>query len=94
MDHHAEKSINKLDRTDTNVCVSGTVIVKNHEFFVIDDGTGQIQINFNQEFSGDYVRVFGRLIPYEEGMQVNALIVQDFNKIDKVLYNKIKEIIK
>ncbi|MDD5178004.1 MAG: hypothetical protein PHT54_01840 [Candidatus Nanoarchaeia archaeon] len=94
MEAHKEKFIRELTNKDTNVCVSGMVILKNPGSFVIDDGTGQMQINFDKEIKGDYVKVFGRSIPYESGIQVSALIVQDISKIDKVLYNKIKELVR
>jgi hypothetical protein len=94
MESHKERFIRELTNRDTNVCVSGMVILRNPGSFVIDDGTGQILVNFDKEVKGDYVRVFGRSIPYENGIQISALAAQDISKIDKVLYNKIKELVR
>ena len=35
-----------------------------------------------------YVRVFGRVIPYQEGLQVQADIIQDLSNINYELYKK------
>ncbi|MDD5253506.1 MAG: hypothetical protein PHG05_00170 [Candidatus Nanoarchaeia archaeon] len=94
MEYHKEKFIRDLTKNDSNVCISGLVILRNSGTFIVDDGTGQIQVNSPEENNHEYVRVFGRVIPYEEELQINAIVVQEFSKIDKVLYSKIKELVR
>lgn len=92
---YVEKLISDLKKEDTNVAVSGIIISKEDNSLVIDDNTGQIVVNLNapQDVQG-YVRVLGRVLPYEEGIQLQEYVIQDLNKIDKVLYKKVKELLR
>ncbi len=92
---YVEKFICDIKKEDVNVAVSGMVISKEDNSFILDDNTGQIIVNLinSQEVEG-YIRVLGRVLPYEEGIQLQGFIVQDFNKIDKVLYKKVKELLR
>ena len=90
-----EKQIKDLSKEDVDVAISGLVINKNENSFFLDDGTGQIPISFIDPIEAEgYVRVFGRVISSENGFEVQGEILQDLNKIDKVLYKKIKELLK
>ena len=90
-----EKQIKDLTKEDANVAISGLVINKSENSFFLDDGTGQIAVSFSDSIEAEgYVRVFGRVIPSENGLEIQGEIVQDLNKIDKALYKKIKELLK
>jgi len=92
---YIEKKINNITKEDFNVAVSGFIINKNKDSFILDDKTGQIQVIF-EESNFDintFVRVFARVVPLEEGIQLHAIAVQDLTKIDKFLYNKIKSLL-
>lgn len=92
-----EKQIKALTNEDVRVAISGLVVSKNETSFVIDDGTGQIPVSIQdpeeiKKVNG-YIRVFGRLIPFEEGFELQGELIQDFSKIDKTLYKKVKELL-
>ena len=92
---YVEKFISDLKKEDTNVAVSGIVVSKEENSFILDDNTGRIVVASNniQDITDSYVRVLGRVLPYEEGLQVQGFITQNLDKIDKVLYKKVKELL-
>ena len=96
MDSYYEYLISELKPTLNKVAVSGTLITKNESSLVIDDGTGQVVILTNELFvpSGTYLRVFGRVIPFDEGVQVHADVIQDLSTIDKIAHKKVKEMMR
>ncbi len=93
---HVERFINDLKKEDTNVAISGMIVSKEDNSFIIDDNTGQILVTLSNshDIKASYVRVLGRVLPYEEGVQIQGFIVQDLDKIDKVLYKKVKELLR
>ena len=92
---YIEKKINQLTEKDLNVSISGIIVDKGPNSFVLDDKTDQIQvIAENIEFEpNSFVRVLARVVPLEEGIQLHAVAVQNFSKIDKFLYNKIRNLL-
>lgn len=90
-----EKNIENLSKEDYNVAVSGIIVNKDENSFILDDGTGQLYILMSTNLNNNnFVRVFGRILPYEEGIQLQGFIIQDLSKIDKYLYKKVKELLK
>ena len=89
-----EKFIKNLRKEDTFVAISGMVVDKDDNSFMIDDGTGQLGV-FMENFDNslEYVRVFGRLIQDGGEFKLQGDVVQDMKKIDKFLYNKVKELL-
>ena len=92
-----EKFIKNLDFADFKVAVSGALVSKQENGFLLGDGTGEVYVNttslerpvvFNEK---DIVKVFGRLTPYENGFELQAEIVQDLKKVDMEALTKIKE---
>lgn len=89
-----EKNIHDLTRQDINVAVSGMIINKGEGGFVVDDGTSQIQVLHNANVQEQkYVRVFGRILPFEEGLQLQGYFIQDLNRINKELHKKVKSML-
>ncbi|MBS3108460.1 hypothetical protein J4409_01170 [Candidatus Woesearchaeota archaeon] len=89
-DTYSEKLIKDVNENDKKVAISGVIISKEENSVVIDDGSSKIAIFFDQMNVPDakYVRVFGRVIPYQEGLQVQADIIQDLSNINYELYKK------
>jgi len=89
-----EKNINNLDIKDIKVAISGLIIDKANDSIILDDGTGQVKVNIDTNLEiNSYARVFGRVLPYEDGLEIYGEIIQDFSKIDKLLYKKVKSLL-
>ncbi len=91
----AEKCIAKIRKDDLRVRVLGTVIEKQEDILVIDDGTGQLTAYFTDPNlikdlkQGDIAIVVGR--PLEKGYLDGEIAIKA--KINIYLYNKVKKII-
>lgn len=90
---YKEKYIKDLRRNDTFVSISGIVVSKNDNNIMIEDNTGRIVVNIDKGDVGKFVRVFGRVLPFEEGLQVQGDVFQDLGEMDKFLYNKVRELL-
>lgn len=88
-----DKQISEITDKDIRVRITGSVIDKGDGFIVVDDGTGKIKVSFDGETS-DIVRVFGRVIPLENGFEINGEIIQDMSKLDLNLRKKVIECLK
>ena len=88
---YKEKQIKDVSEYDINVAMSGVIVNKDKNTFILDDGTSQISI-YSENIPGfNYVRIFGRVIPFENGLEIQAQIIQDLSLINKDLYNKYKK---
>ncbi|HLC56094.1 MAG TPA: hypothetical protein VJJ23_02550 [Candidatus Nanoarchaeia archaeon] len=82
-----EKKINKINEKDFRVNISGFVINKFKNGFVLDDGTGQIIVISDENVKeNDYLSVIGIV---DKTKEIRAEIVIDFNNINKKLHRKI-----
>jgi len=90
-----EKKIKNINKEDFKLALSGIVINKEDNSFVLDDGTGQVSVFLenNNVKNSDYIRVFGNLINFENGIELQAEFIQDLNKIDKKLHQKILDLL-
>jgi hypothetical protein len=92
-----EKFVKDLNFNDFKVAVSGSVIGKQEKGFLLSDGSGEVYVNFSAlEGSivcndNDTVRVFGRIVPYDGGFELQAEIVQNMLSVDKAAMNRLKE---
>ena len=93
---YAERLIKDVDGTEKKVAISGVIISKEEHSIVIDDGSAKMPVFFDQIEVPDarYVRVFGIVIPYEEGLQVQADIIQDLSSMNYDTYKKMINIMK
>ena len=93
---YSEKLIKEVNASDKKVAISGYVVGKEEHSVVIDDGSAEMPIFFDQMEvpSSKYIRVFGRVIPYEEGLQIQADLIQDIGNINYELYKKMIGMIK
>ncbi len=92
---YKEKQIKNLQKEDVLVALSGIIVRKEINSFVLDDGTESIGVFFEdlQQVEEGYVRVFGRLSNSEEGMEIQADFVQDLENIDKKLHKRVIQIL-
>lgn len=90
-----ERDILGIRPEDIRVSVIGTIIDRNEEGtrLVVDDGTGKLTVTADAPLPGEtnqLVRVFGRVIPLEQGVELQGEIVQDMSKLDLDLYKRLK----
>lgn len=90
---YIEKFIKDISVSDFKVSVSGVIVSKTENSFLLDDSTGQIRISSTTIPNFEYLRVFGKIMPLETGLELEAEITQDLSKIDKVIYKKVKELL-
>ncbi|MCK4335750.1 MAG: replication protein RepA [Candidatus Aenigmarchaeota archaeon] len=90
-----EKKVTEIGKDDVRVRLLGMVIDKKENVIVLDDGTGKINVIFTEPFETEVnkrVRVFGRVIPAEEGFEIQGEILQDMSDVDLELYKKVSEL--
>lgn len=92
-----EREISGIRPEDIRVTVLGTVIDKNADAtrLVLDDGTGKVNIVSDSPLQGQLnqmVRVFGRVIPLENGVEIQGEIAQDMSQLDLALLKRMKSL--
>ena len=90
-----EKFVKDLDFSDFKVAVSGTVVNVRDGGFLLGDGSGEVYIN-TSETDGkcgekDAVKVMGRIMPYENGFEIQADIIRNITGVDMGVLKRIKE---
>jgi uncharacterized protein YdeI (BOF family) len=89
-----ERRITDIMAEDMRVSLIGTIIDKQEDSIILDDGTGKITIGFGNpvEIETDQiVRVFGRVIPLEQGFELQGEILQDMRGISMDLLKRLRE---
>lgn len=89
-----DKLIENIGQDDIKVRFSGLVIEKTDNVLMVDDGTGQIRVisERTDDFGTDSnVRVFGRVIPVEGGVEISGEIIQDVSGINHDVYKRMLE---
>ena len=86
------REISGIKPDDVRVSVLGTVIDSEDGRFVLDDGTGRLLVSWDQGVEqGRLVRVIGRVIPLENGLELQAEVLQDLTGLDLKLFKKARE---
>ena len=97
--HYFKRKIEEINpENDFKVKVMGFIVDKKDDTLVIDDGSAKLQvfvdlpniidsINPNQ-----LIRVFGSVMPTDEGFELKADIVQDLTGLNVNLYKKVDEL--
>ena len=90
-----ERRISDIKNDDTRVCVVGTVVSSEPGLISVDDGTGKINVTFDETSSsvpGQLVRVFGRTVPMDSGLEIQGEAIQDFSGADIELWKKVSSL--
>lgn len=95
-----ERKIKDITGEDSRITVLGTVINvdKDSMIFTIEDPSGQLTILASSEDAvsslsvGKVVRVIGIVLPFEEGFELRAEVVQDFSELSKELFPVLHEL--
>ena len=83
------KEISKVDSNDSKVCLLGNVVDSNENSFVLDDGTGKIEINHDGEVEKNKLtRVFCTVADEK----LNADVVRNMENLDVNLFKKVNEL--
>ena len=90
---YTEKFIKDISVQDFKVAVSGVIVNKSDNSFLLDDGTGQIAVSSTLIPDFQYLRVFGKILPLESGFEIQSEVMQDLSKIDKGIHKKLKELL-
>ncbi len=84
--YYRPKEISKVDSKGSRVCLVGRIISSDENSFVLDDGTGKIEVISQGSFGkGKLVRVFCSV----DDEKLKADIVQDVEGLDLSLFKKI-----
>lgn len=90
-----ERRISEITDSDVRIRVTGTVIEASDQSIFLDDGTGKIKATFDllQPVEvNKVVRVIGRVIPFENGVELHGEILQDMQKLDIDVFKKLQSI--
>jgi len=94
------RNIGEIRVEDGRVSIVGVIVERRDSELVIDDGTGQATVVFDNSalLEGvevkSIVRVFGTPMEAEGGVEIHADILQRMNGLDLKLYKKGKEELK
>jgi len=93
-----EKTIDSIQpENDVRVRLTGTVIDVGTNSLVLDDGTGKIEVIFEEQpqvIVGQLARVIARILPLIDGFQCRGEVVQNLDGFDMDLYKRVKDIVK
>jgi hypothetical protein len=90
-----EKKISEISGSDSRLRLTGTVLDSTDNVIVLDDGSGRINVSFEDSVSAEAnkkIRVFGRVLPKEDGFEMEGDFIQDMNDVDMEVLNKIQEL--
>ena len=90
-----DREIANIGKDDVRIRLFGIVIDKKDNVIVLDDGTGKINVVFAEPVETEVnkrVRVFGRVMPMEEGFEIQGEILHDMSGVDPELYKKVRDL--
>lgn len=89
------RSIGEIKPDDLRVSLIGTVIDKHDQGLIVDDGTGRMRINFDSPLDAEInnlVRILGRVVPMEGGIEMHGEFIQDMSGLDIGLLRKVNRL--
>ena len=88
-----ERKIANIQQQDIRVRLLGTVIDKQEDAVILDDSTGQVKVSTQMPLEqNQIVRVIGKVIVLQEGVEIQAEIVQDMKDLDLGLLKMVQEV--
>ncbi len=91
------RRISEISGDDEQIQVVGLVVDEAESSLVLDDGSGSLNVLFEDPSLvsdvdvGSRVRVFGTPLSIEDSFEIHAEIVQDLGELDLDLYKKVRE---
>jgi hypothetical protein len=93
-----EKKISDIQpESDVRVRLIGTIIDSNPNSIVLDDGSGKIEVYFEEPpkiRNGQLVRIIARILPLIDGYECKGEVLQSLDGFNLELYKKVKEIVR
>ena len=88
-----DRQVSEIKPEDIRVKVTGTIVDVQGTRAVLDDGTGKLEMSLGELKAEPQklVRVFGRVMAQEGGLELQAEILQDMSGLDLELMRKIRE---
>ncbi|KXB05236.1 hypothetical protein AKJ50_01435 [candidate division MSBL1 archaeon SCGC-AAA382A13] len=89
------RRISEIKTADEQIQVVGLIVDKRESSIVLDDGSGRINVLFEDPGLvkdvdvGSKVRVFGTPLNIEDTHEIHAEIIQKLDKLDLDLYKKV-----
>ncbi|HLD78586.1 MAG TPA: hypothetical protein VJB16_06165 [archaeon] len=92
---HVERTIAGIAAADGRVRVTGRVIDKGESSVVVDDGTGSVAVTVPEVPGwvevGGVVRVLAKVMPADQGVELDGEVLQDMRGLDLELWKKVRE---
>jgi hypothetical protein len=82
------KKVSSISPKDSKVVLAGSVAQKKEKSFILDDGTGKIEVFFEGNLNASLVRAFCSVS--EE--KINADIVQNLDGLDLNLFKRVEDL--
>lgn len=89
------RSISDIKPEDIRVAIIGTIIGKQGNVLVLDDGTGKVNVTFEEPIKfgeNSLVMIMGRVMPLESGVEIQGEIVQDMSGMDLELKKSVENL--
>ncbi len=89
------RRISEIKVADEQIQVVGSIVDKEESTLVLDDGTGELNVLFEDSSLvedievGTIVRVFGTPLSVADTQELHAEIIQEMNDLDLDLYKKV-----
>jgi len=83
--------------SDVRVRLMGTVIDSGPNSIVLDDGSGKVEIYFEEQpkvRNGQLIRIITRILPLIDGFECRGEVIQTLDGFNLELYKKVKEIVR
>ncbi len=97
--HYNTRKISEVNPdSDMRIKVMGVVVDKKDDTLVMDDGSGKLQVfvdlpNIMDKVDlNQLVRVFGSVLPTDQGFELRADIVQDLSDLNVNLCKKVNKL--
>ncbi len=96
---YKEKYVKDLTAADFKVTLSGAVAGAREEGFLLADGSGEVFVNVSKMENfmpfkeNEIVKIFGRIMPYESGLEVQAEIVKSLAGVDMGSLKRIRDLL-
>ena len=89
------RKVSDIKPEDIRVAVTGTIIAKQGNIIVLDDGSGKVNVSFEEPVKfgeNQLVRAFGRVMPLESGVEIQGEVIQSMEGLDLELKKRLEKL--